>query len=99
MSFKDSILLTGAINGTRYERENPSESYVEIPPAYVITDERGGMWSFGTEYVLHDGEFEFNVIRNDVDTGETAKRIVYLRGRVRIFGRDGWRVWTGRSFV
>jgi hypothetical protein len=97
--FRDSVLLTGTVNGARYERENRSENYVEIPPAFVITDETGAMWSFGTEYTLHNGEFEFNVIRNDVDTGEVAKRIVYRQGKVRIFGRDGWRQWTGKSFV
>jgi hypothetical protein len=97
--FRDSVLLTGTVNGARYERENRSENYVEIPPAFVITDEVGAMWSFGTEYTLHNGEFEFNVIRNDADTGEVAKRIVYRQGKVRIFGRDGWRQWTGKSFV
>jgi hypothetical protein len=31
-------ILTGTIHGARYERENKSESYVEIPPAFLITD-------------------------------------------------------------
>jgi hypothetical protein len=97
--FRDSALLTGTVNGARYERENRSENYVEIPPALLITDERGGMWTLGTEYVVHNGEFEFNVLRNDVDTGETAKRIVCRRGKVAIFGQNGWRIWNGKSFV
>jgi hypothetical protein len=98
--FRDSVLLNGTINGARYLRENPSEPYVTIPPAYMITDEIGAMWSFGTEYELgRDGQFEFNVIRNDVDTGETASRIEYRGGKVRIFGRDGWRIWSGRTFI
>jgi hypothetical protein len=93
-------LLTGTVNGLRYERENRSEEYVEIPPAYLITDERGGMWTFGTEYCAgRDGHFEFSVMRNDVDTGETASRIVYRGGRVRIFGREGWRTWNGKTFI
>jgi hypothetical protein len=99
MAFRDSILLTGTINGARYERENRSENYVEIPPALVITDERGGMWTLGTEYLLYDGQFEWNVLRNDVDTGEMASKIVYRGGRVTIYGCDGRRIWNGRSFV
>ena len=101
--FRDSVLLTGTINGARYVRENRSESYVEIPPAHLITDERGGMWTLGTEYILHPGpnggQFEWNVLRNDVDTGEMASRIVYRGGRVTIHGRDGRRVWNGRTFI
>jgi hypothetical protein len=99
MAFRDSILLTGTVNGARYQRENRSERDVEIPPAYLITDDVGAMWSFGTNYAIHNGEFEFNVIRNDVDTGETAKRIVYRGGVVTIYGSAGRRRWTGRSFI
>ena len=97
--FHDSRLLTGTINGARYVRENRTERDVEIPPAFMITDETGAMWSFGTEYALHNGHYEFNVIRNDVDTGEVASKIVYRGGVVTIFGRDGWRRWSGRSFI
>lgn len=97
---KDSVLLTGRIGGARYERENPSESYVEIPPAFVITDTQGGMWSLGTKFITApSGNLEFNVIRNDLDLDEYAQKIVYQRGRVRIFGRHGWRVWNGRAFI
>jgi len=96
---RDSDLLVGRINGARYVRENRTELDVEIPPAFMITDETGGMWSFGTEYELHNGQFEFNVIRNDVDTGEMASKIVYSRGVVTIFGRDGRRRWSGRAFI
>lgn len=97
--FRDSVLLSGTVNGARYQREGRSERDVEIPPAYLITDETGAMWSFGTEYALHNGQFEFNVIRNDIDTGEVANKIVYRGGAVTIFGRDGWRRWNGRTFI
>jgi hypothetical protein len=30
-------------------------------------------------------------MRNDVDTGEVAKRIVYQKGVVCIFGSYGWK--------
>ena len=80
-------------------RENRSERDVEIPPAFVITDERGGMWSLGTEYVNHGGQLEFNVIRNDVDMGEMASKIVYRGGIVTIYGSAGRRRWNGRAFI
>ena len=92
-------LLVGTIGGARYERENRSERDVEIPPAFLITDEAGGMWTLGTEYELRDGVFEFNVLRNDADTGEMAARVVYRGGVVTIYGRDGRRRWTGRSVI
>jgi hypothetical protein len=96
-------LLIGQVSGARLERENRSENYVEIPPALLITDECGGMWTLGTEYVLHPGpnggQYEWNVLRNDVDIGEMASRIVYHGRRVTIYGRDGRRVWNGRAFV
>lgn len=95
----DSQLLTGTIGGNRYLRENRSERDVEIPPAFMITDETGGMWSLGNEYELHNSQLEFNVIRNDVDTGEMASKIVYRGGVVTLFGRAGMRRWSGRSFI
>lgn len=87
----DKHILSGVIGGARYERENKSENYVEIPPARVITDSDGAMWTIGTHYAEHNGEYEFNVMRNDVDTGEMAKRIVYDKGVVSIFGHYGWK--------
>jgi len=87
----DKDILHGVINGARYERENRSENDVEIPPAFIITDSDGAAWTIGTEYVMHNGEFEFNVLRNDVDTGEMAKRIVYRKRVVCIFGHYGWK--------
>lgn len=87
----DKHLLAGTVNGLRYERENKTENDVEIPPAYLITDSDGAMWTFGPQYTIHNGEYQFSVLRNDVDTGEVAKRIVYRRGVVCIFGHYGWK--------
>jgi hypothetical protein len=87
----DPQLLVGRANGLRYERQDKTESYVEIPPAFLITDSDGAMWTFGTHFSTHNGEYEFNVLRNDVDTGEVAKRIVYQKGVVSIFGHYGWK--------
>lgn len=95
----DSQLLIGRADGSKYYRENATEPYVESPPAYIITASDGSTFTLGSEYLQHGWIFEFNVRRNDVDTGEFASKIVYQRGKVRIFGRDGWRVWTGTRFI
>jgi hypothetical protein len=88
-------LLSGRLDGVRYERVNPSDSYTTIPPAWLITDSDGAVWGLGTEYVYKgDGYMEFNVLRNDVDTGEIAERIEYRNGLVRIFGSAGWRTFS-----
>ena len=84
----DPHLLIGRAHGLRYERESRTESYVVVPPALIITDSDGACWTLGTEFVDRGGgELEFNVLRNDIDTGETAMRIEYCKGVVRIFGR------------
>jgi hypothetical protein len=101
----DKGLLVGyaSQNGemVRYERENRTEAYVVIPPAYIITDSDGACWTFGTEYAEHNKEFEFNVLREGADTGEVAKGIEYRGGRVYIFGHYGWKHWSraGRTFI
>lgn len=90
----DPHLLRGIANGVRYYREDKTESYVEIPPAYIITTSDGATWTLGFQYVQHNGEFEFNVLRNDIDTGEFAKRIVYRGGVLRIYGSNGWKTFS-----
>jgi len=97
--FRDSVLLSGRAVGGTFYRENASEPYVTIPPALIITDSNGATWTLG-----HAGYIEvFNgrwpdwfwpVLRNDVPTGEHAKKIEYRRGKIRIWTRNGWRVWT-----
>lgn len=96
---KDSQLLVGKAFGETYTRENQTQDYVCIPPAAVITASDGSTWTLGTEYTQHGAGLQFNVLRNDIDTGEFASRIEYRRGKVRIFGRGGWKVWTGRFFT
>jgi len=64
---------------------------VAIPPAHLITDSDGAMWTLGFKY-NRDGEI--NVLRNDMDTGEFAVRIEYRKGQVRIFGKTGWRTFS-----
>jgi len=85
MSGDDAHFLIGRALGQAWKRENVTESYVVIPPALIITDSDGAAFTLGTEYDVH---MQFNVLRNDVDTGEFAQRIEYRRGQpVRIYGR------------
>jgi hypothetical protein len=96
----DKHILAGTVNGLRYERENPSENYVAVPPAHLITDFDGAMWTFGPEYELKNGLFEFNVLRNDIDTGEVAHKIERSGRVVTIYGYGyGRKRWTGRTFI
>lgn len=80
-----------------------TESYVSTPPALLIVDERGAHWTLGETFArMSDapgGEFAFNVLRNGMDTGEFASRIERRQGKIRIFTRQGWKVWSGRSFI
>lgn len=92
MSNDDAHLLIGRALGTIYRRDNKTEPYVCVPPAMLITDSDGAVWTLGFKYQIHHAEYEFNVLRNDVDTGEMAKRIEYRNGIVRIFGQHGWKV-------
>jgi hypothetical protein len=91
--------FVGRVLGQNYHRVNPSESYVEVPPALLITDERGDCWTLGFEYTEHGQRFNWNVLRNDLNTGEQAERITYRAGKLRIHGWYGSRTWNGRSFV
>jgi len=93
---KDSDLLVGRALGETYHRENKTEAYVCIPPALIITDSNGATWTLGNEYLNLGWAFYFNVLRNDVDTGEFAARVEYRGGRVRIWTQQGWKVWTER---
>lgn len=90
MSDEDHLLI-GRANGATFRRENVTEAYVTVPPAYIITDSDGGTWTFGTEFNAYG---EINVLRNDINTGHFAQQIEYRGGVVRLFGRDGWRSFS-----
>lgn len=87
----DDHLLIGRANGVTFRRHDKTESYVCVPPAYIITDSDGGTWTFGTEFNSYG---EINVLRNDVNTGEFAQRIEYRQGVVRLYGRSGTRSFS-----
>lgn len=83
------------------EQRFQTENYVAIPPALIILDEMGAVWTLGL-IRGHDGpqgEYSFNVVRDGVDTGEFASRVERRGGRVRIFTRTGWKRWTGHTFI
>lgn len=85
-----------------------TDAYVATPPALMIVDEVGAVWSLGLTMLRQqsatggkcpNGEYAFNVLRNAVDIGEYASRIERRNGRIRIFTVDGWKRWTGRTFI
>lgn len=82
------------------EQTHITEPYVSIPPALIIQDSEGALWTLGFDYAgCRVGEHEFDVVRNGRKTGETACRIEYRRNKVCIFGQAGWRTWNGRTFI
>jgi hypothetical protein len=80
-----------------------TDAYVSTPPALLIVDERGDVWTLGTQYGRMDeapnGEFSFNILRNGMDTGLFGSRIERRHGKIKVFTRHGWRIWNGRSFT
>ena len=85
------------------EQEHETENYVAVPPALIITDAQNNVWTLGFQTAPQgrspDGEFAFNVLKNGMETGEVASRIERRSSRIRIFTCDGWKRWTGSSFI
>lgn len=85
------------------EQKFVTESYISVPPALTILDEQGAIWTLGFDIGPKDrtpaGEFAFNVLRNGVETGAIASRIEMRGNRIGVFTRDGWKRWSGISFV
>jgi hypothetical protein len=90
-SSDDAHLLIGRALDTTWRRENKTENYVCVPPALIITDSDGATWTFGTNYGAHG---EINVLRDEVDVGEFAQFIEYVRGNVVLHGWSGRRVFS-----
>lgn len=78
-----------------------TESYVSSPPALTVTDERGDVWCLAPwdKGIISRGEFAYDVLRNGNPVGESANRIERRNNRIYIFGPEGRKVWTGRSFI
>ena len=79
-----------------------TEAYVSVPPGLVIRDNEGAVWTLGFDYDEREwraGKYEYDIVRNGRKTGEFGRMIEFRRGRIRIWGAEGWRVWNGRSFI
>ncbi len=77
-----------------------TEEYVAIPPALIIIESSGVVWTLGTNMITGPrGEYAFDVLRNGHPTGEYASRVERRGGRIRIFCVGGWKHWNGRSFI
>lgn len=79
-----------------------TEAYVSIPPALWIRDSGDALWTLGFDYDEREwrgGRWEYDAVRNGEKTGDFCRVIEFRKGRVRIWGADGWRAWTGRQFV
>ncbi len=97
METRDSFV--GLLGGEKYLRTKKTENYVCIPPALLITDERGDTWTLGYGYSEHNGAYYLDVMRNDQFTGEQADKVEYKGGRVRIHTCFGFKIWSGKSFI
>ena len=84
------------------EQSNITDTYVSSPPALYLIDEHAVVWTLGTYLSglpVSGGEFVFDVLRNGERTGEIASRIEKRNGRMSIFGPNGFKRWTGNSFI
>lgn len=81
------------------EQTHITESYVCSPPALIIVDERGAIWTLGNKMQVGPrGEYAFDILCNGVDMGEVGSRIERRNGKIRVFTLTGWKRWTGRVF-
>lgn len=75
-----------------------TENYVSVPPALTLTDDVGAVWTLGfktaPKELSPEGEFAFDVLRDGIDAHEVASRIERRGGKIRIFTRHGWKVWS-----
>ena len=81
-----------------------TEAYVSSPPALLIIDASGTVFTLGYEYQdIRDapqGEFAFSILVNGYRTGEYGSRIEYRSNKVRILCRGGyWKWWNGHTFI
>jgi hypothetical protein len=83
----------------RGEQHFETENYVSTPPALLVLEGDGTVWTLGFERMFGPrGEYAFTVLRNGQWTGEWASRIERRAGRVRIFTANGFKIWNGKAF-
>lgn len=90
-------LLVGFAMGVPHYRENKTESYVSVPPAFLITDSNGATWTLGSDYVEKAGTYFWNILRNDRPTGEHACKLEYRVGKLRALTPMGSKMWHERK--
>lgn len=77
-----------------------TENYVSSPPALIIVDEANNVFTLGFQQMTGPrGEYGFPVLVNGVSSGEVASRIERRGGKIRIFTTNGFKRWTGQSFL
>jgi hypothetical protein len=77
-----------------------TENYVSTPPALLVLEGDGTVWTLGFNQVFGPrGEYAFDVLRNGQPTGEYASRIERRAGRIRIFTVEGFKTWNGSQFI
>lgn len=97
-----SNILNGALGYMLPQREQThiTENYVSSPPALVVVDESNTVWTLGMEARTGPrGEYAFAIQKNGVPVGEWGSRIERRGGKIRIFTVDGWKRWTGKTFL
>jgi hypothetical protein len=94
------IKRTEAYMKLQGEQHFETENYVSSPPALIVLEGNGTVWSLGFNRMFGPrGEYQFDVLANGNWTGEWASRIERRMGRIRIFTCDGWKIWSGRGFI
>lgn len=88
----DAHLLIGQALGQIIRRENPTESYVCCPPAWIVKDTDGSVLTMGFEFIEYPFHYEFMVLRDDMPTGQFAQFIERRGEVIRLYGKDGTRV-------
>src|SRR5258708_26942075 len=71
-----------------------TEAYVSIPPALWIRDNENALWTLGFDYDEREwrsGRYEYDIVRNGRKTGDFGRIIEFRKGKVRIWGAEGWR--------
>lgn len=82
------------------EQTHITENYVSSPPALIIVDEANNVFTLGFQQMAGPrGEYGFPVLINGQPTGEVASRIERRGGKIRIFTTNGYKRWTGKSFL
>ena len=84
-----------------------TESYVSVPPARWILNERGEVFTLGIDIGPQSewpgGQYGWQVLVDQGQgaryTGCVASQLERRNRQVRAFTRQGWRTWNGHVFL